>query len=229
MSAMVPPKNGLQLLRALADKRGVPSGVHLQVADRCNHTCQNCYQVQGEKGEMSIDEVKGVLDDLAAQGVLQLSVSGGEATLRPPVQFIRAPDPGLRRLRRDGRFDTIDSLGAASGGDDEIVSAIGLPTPRPEGSYGLVFEGFVDVPADGLYTFGMRSDDASRLRIGDDVVIDHGDGASWEWWQGRIGLRAGWHPIRIEYTQLDGDQRLQLRWSGPGFAAESVPTARLAH
>jgi radical SAM protein with 4Fe4S-binding SPASM domain len=82
MSAMVPPKNGLQLLRALADKRGVPSGVHLQVADRCNHTCQHCYQVQGEKGEMSLDEVKGVLDDLAAQGVLQLSVSGGEATLR---------------------------------------------------------------------------------------------------------------------------------------------------
>ncbi len=82
MSAVAPSKNGLQLLRALADKRGVPSGVHLQVADRCNHTCQHCYQVQGEKGEMSLDAVKAVIDDLAAQGVLQLSVSGGEATLR---------------------------------------------------------------------------------------------------------------------------------------------------
>ncbi len=75
-------RDGNALLRALSTRAGVPTGVHLQVADRCNHTCQHCYQVQGQKGELSLDEVRRVIDDLAAQGVLTLNVSGGEATLR---------------------------------------------------------------------------------------------------------------------------------------------------
>jgi radical SAM protein with 4Fe4S-binding SPASM domain len=73
---------GYDILRALASRAGVPSGVHLQVADRCNHSCQHCYQVQGRKGEMSGDEIRAVLDDLSESGVMVLNVSGGEALLR---------------------------------------------------------------------------------------------------------------------------------------------------
>jgi radical SAM protein with 4Fe4S-binding SPASM domain len=73
---------GHALLQRITNAAGIPSGVHLQVADRCNHACLHCYQVQGRKGEMSLDEVKAVLDDLAASGVVLLNVSGGEATLR---------------------------------------------------------------------------------------------------------------------------------------------------
>jgi len=76
---------GHALLQRIAGAAGIPSGVHLQVADRCNHACQHCYQVQGRKGELSLDELKAVLDDLAASGVMLLNVSGGEATLRPDL------------------------------------------------------------------------------------------------------------------------------------------------
>lgn len=70
------------LLQKLASQAGVPAGAHLQIADRCNHACQHCYQVQGRKGELSLEELKAVLDDLAASGVMLLNISGGEATLR---------------------------------------------------------------------------------------------------------------------------------------------------
>lgn len=76
---------GHALIQRIASEAGIPSGVHLQVADRCNHACQHCYQVQGRKGEMSLDEIKAVLDDLAASGVMLLNISGGEATLRPDL------------------------------------------------------------------------------------------------------------------------------------------------
>jgi AdoMet-dependent heme synthase len=82
--------DGMSLLRAISAKRAVPTGVHLQVADRCNHACQHCYQIQGQKGELSLDEVRRVLDDLAAQGVLTVNVSGGEATLRHDLLDILA-------------------------------------------------------------------------------------------------------------------------------------------
>lgn len=75
-------REGFSLLSNLAARAGQPIGVHLQVSDRCNHRCQHCYQVQGRKGELSLDQIKAILDDLAEAGVLMLNISGGEATLR---------------------------------------------------------------------------------------------------------------------------------------------------
>lgn len=77
--------NGAELLRSLALRHGRPMGVHLQVADRCNHACQHCYQVQGEKGELSFEQLCGIIDGIADAGVFTLNVSGGEATLRPDL------------------------------------------------------------------------------------------------------------------------------------------------
>lgn len=88
--------NGHELLAALASRQQRPVAAHLQVADRCNHACAHCYQVQGERGELTFDEVCAVLDRLAAAGVLLLNVSGGEATLRDDLVAI------LRAARRRG-------------------------------------------------------------------------------------------------------------------------------
>lgn len=83
--------NGHELLAALAARAGGPVAAHLQVADRCNHACAHCYQVQGERGELTFEQVCAVLDRLAAAGVLLLNVSGGEATLRGDlVEILRA-------------------------------------------------------------------------------------------------------------------------------------------
>jgi radical SAM protein with 4Fe4S-binding SPASM domain len=54
----------------------------VEVADRCNEACVHCYQVQGQKGELTTEQLKAVFDELAALGVLLLTISGGEPTLR---------------------------------------------------------------------------------------------------------------------------------------------------
>lgn len=59
-----------------------PFSAMIEIADRCNEVCVHCYQVQGQKGEISTDDWRRALDELAAMGVLFLTVSGGEATLR---------------------------------------------------------------------------------------------------------------------------------------------------
>jgi radical SAM protein with 4Fe4S-binding SPASM domain len=71
-------------------------GVHLQVADRCNHACHHCYQVQGEKGELTFEQLRSIMDGIAEAGVFTLNVSGGEATLRPDLLDI------LRHARSRG-------------------------------------------------------------------------------------------------------------------------------
>ena len=54
----------------------------IEISDRCNEVCVHCYQEQGQKGEMSTDQIKAIMDELAEMGVLVLTISGGEATLR---------------------------------------------------------------------------------------------------------------------------------------------------
>ena len=68
------------LLKAAFGAR--PMGALIELADRCNESCIHCYQVQGKKGEMTTEQVFDLLDELAARGILMLTISGGEATLR---------------------------------------------------------------------------------------------------------------------------------------------------
>jgi AdoMet-dependent heme synthase len=69
-------------LLALAGAAGRPLWLHLLVADRCNHTCLHCYQVQGLKGELSREQIENLLREFRATGGFVVSISGGEATLR---------------------------------------------------------------------------------------------------------------------------------------------------
>lgn len=59
-----------------------PVWLHLLLADRCNHSCLHCYQVQGLKGELSREQIEKVLREFRAAGGFVVSFSGGEATLR---------------------------------------------------------------------------------------------------------------------------------------------------
>ncbi len=54
----------------------------VEIADRCNEACVHCYQVQGQKGELSTEQLEAVFEQLAQLGVLLLTISGGEPTLR---------------------------------------------------------------------------------------------------------------------------------------------------
>lgn len=71
-----------ELIGKLETELGRSMTAMLEISDHCNEVCVHCYQVQGKKGEMTTEQVFSVLDDLADAGVLILTISGGEATLR---------------------------------------------------------------------------------------------------------------------------------------------------
>jgi heme d1 biosynthesis radical SAM protein NirJ len=67
-----------------------PSGpvVIWNLVRRCNLTCKHCYSISADKdfpGELSTEEVYGVMDDLRDFGVPVLILSGGEPLLRPDI------------------------------------------------------------------------------------------------------------------------------------------------
>jgi radical SAM protein with 4Fe4S-binding SPASM domain len=86
------------------------------VSDHCNHACAHCYQVHGQKGELDLPAIDRLFDELARVGVLFLTLSGGEATLRPDLPEI------LRAARAHGFAITLMTNGYAL--SDAVHAAI---------------------------------------------------------------------------------------------------------
>ena len=93
----------------LAPKRNPPGPVVIwNLIRRCNLTCRHCYSISADKdfpGELSTQEVYGVMDDLKAFGVPVLILSGGEPLLRPDIYDIAT------RAKRMGFYVGLSSNG----------------------------------------------------------------------------------------------------------------------
>lgn len=98
---------------------------------------------------------------------------------------------------------------------------IGLATR--EDHFGFVFTGTLIVPEDGEYIFALDSDDGSRLSLDGKTLIEydgiHGVGRPQ---RTSATLKAGRHPLRVDYFQGRFGKGLQLSWSGPGFKRRSL-------
>lgn len=98
-------------------------------------------------------------------------------------------------------------------------------------AFGYVFEGKLQVPKDGLYTFYLNSDDGARLSINSNKVLEfdgiHGF-ASKDHSQS-ISLTAGEQDIKLEYFQNLHGLGLKVQWSGPSFKKRhlSLPNVSL--
>lgn len=103
-------------------------------------------------------------------------------------------------------------------------------TPRHrDRDFGLVYDGYIQVPADGMYYFYTASDDGSLLSIDGRLVVNNFRIHRMMEQGGKIALRAGFHRIQVRYYQLVGAMGLQASYAGPGLPKQAVPDSALSH
>lgn len=73
-----------------------------------------------------------------------------------------------------------------------------------KGKIGLVITGYIDVPADGVYTFALMSDDGSWLKIDGNMVVDNDRPQSPHEEVCQQALRKGLHRIELRYFDHNG-------------------------
>lgn len=73
-----------------------------------------------------------------------------------------------------------------------------------KGNIGLVFMGYIDVPADGVYTFSLTSDDGSLLYIDDKLLINNDGGHSAVEVAAQTALKKGAHKLYARYFDHNG-------------------------
>jgi len=85
-----------------------------------------------------------------------------------------------------------------------------------EKDFAMVWEGKVEVPSDGEVTFRLSADDEARVIVdGKETVSISSDGNIDLRKIGKIKLKKGFTPIRIEYLQKGGEHGISLGMSNP--------------
>jgi len=115
MEATQAAESAEEALFALASSSPAPIWLHLLLADRCNHACQHCYQVQGLKGELTRDQIESLLREFRAGGGFVVAFSGGEATLRDDLipLLAYAHELGLATVLYTNGFTMTEALASA--------------------------------------------------------------------------------------------------------------------
>ncbi len=94
--------------------------------------------------------------------------------------------------------------------------------------FALRFSGLLLVPEAGDWTFTLGSDDSSWLWIDDALVVENAKVAPHRRKSATVRLDAGARRLRIVFTELAGQESLELLWRGPSIEESPVPSSAFA-
>lgn len=120
--------------------------------------------------------------------------------------------PGLQAKLYEGAWDKLPDFNTLTPINTLTVNALKLDSVGRSENFGLVFEGWVEVPLTGVYTFHLRSDDGSRLAISGQTVIEHDGLHGMAEKTGSVALKKGTHSIRLDFFQKQGGLGLDCWW-----------------
>lgn len=147
----------------------------------------------------------------------------------------RQPDPaagvrpGLHCRAYEGNWTKLPDFSREPVRKTVVVDAVSLEPRTANEAFGLRFEGFLRVPATGVYRFFTVSDDGSRLWIGDELVVDNDGTHGAQERSGWMPLAAGVHRIRIDYWDAIWNEFLEVTFEGPGLTRRPLPADALFH
>lgn len=146
------------------------------------------------------------------------------ATPRPsiPLGAIAGRPTGLELAVYEGRFERLPDFAVLEPLERRTASAVDLSGLERRENFALVFEGFLVVPATGVWRFTLASDDGSRLLLDDTLVVDNDGVHGLRQVEGAIALEAGAHRLRVEFFQGMGGIALSAAIEGPGLARRPI-------
>jgi len=136
-------------------------------------------------------------------------------------------EPGLERIAYEGTWEALPDVSTLQPAATDRVETFDFGPYAGRDGFALVFRGYVQVPADGVYAFYTESDDGSRLVIGDEEVVSNDGTHPARRRRGFVALKKGKHPIAVEYFETSGDEMLEVSWHGPGEVRRPIPASAL--
>jgi hypothetical protein len=146
-----------------------------------------------------------------------------------PMPAVKAErlKPGLRAMIYSGNFTGLPDFSTLKPLTTKTVAGVSHIVAGKDSLFAIVFEGYILIPADGVYGLYINSDDGSKM------IIDRSDTVNND---GIHGLREegksfpfakGYHKVRIEYFQRTGGLGFEFRIETHGQPKTTVPASWL--
>ena len=165
------------------------------------------------------------------EGLAASPVASAKVENPCPAKTPAATEPGLacKYYEYEGKWEKIPDFSQLKPVSTTKADSFVFPEKRKQDRFAILYNGFIDIPADGIYSFYTNSDDGSQLLIDNQMVVDndglHGPIEK----KGDIGLLAGKHAIEVRYLEAWGGDSLEVSWSGPNIKKELIPASVLFH
>jgi hypothetical protein len=224
----------------------IPGAVFSAYTFVLTNESKGLYDVTVSDGQSVKSSTKALIDTddsipvghLAA-GVQTVVLSGTATTLQLPSagfkirQVVLNPTLGLSSVSSLAAADLILSLPSNDPrvsstyilysptlnhyGDGESGHYAGkIKLPKSEPSYAIKAEGTLFVPAPGIYTFGVNSDDGSRITIdGTAVMTDDTNHGAQDFLSQPVTLSAGLHTVEVVMFEGGGGDHVEF-FAAPG-------------
>jgi hypothetical protein len=176
-------------------------------------------------------ENKAGHQDWAAQGVVAV------AKWHDAVDVAAAKTAGLAFRIYPGTWTVLPDLAkqnAVFSGEDAGFQASAQGYTR----YAVTWDGLIDIPVDGGFTFHLIDRDGARLVIDGMEIAKTGPpfaqvcgspGNAQQYARGSLGLRAGLHRLHVEGLHSASNESPRLLWEGPALPLAEVPATAFSH
>lgn len=134
---------------------------------------------------------------------------------------------GIRYKYFEGDWDSLPDFTSLQPIEQNIIPNFSILSARSGDHFGFEYNGYIKIPADGIYTFYTSSDDGSRLYIGNKLIVDNDGEHSNIEKKGVLALLKGFHPIRVAFFEKTGDQKLGVKIKSSKIEKESIPDSLL--
>ncbi|WP_375435492.1 GDSL-type esterase/lipase family protein [uncultured Hymenobacter sp.] len=150
----------------------------------------------------------------------------------PSVVLLPAVNPanttaGLTYQYYEGSWQELPDFNSLVPAKEGTTNEPTLAPRNRDEHFAFRYTGYIDVPADGEYTFYTASDDGSQFFIGSNLVVDNNGLHSLHERSGTIGLQRGKHALTVTFFESMGGQEFNVSYQGPGISKRTIPAAAL--
>lgn len=157
--------------------------------------------------------------------------SGNQSPASNQVSRVATAD-GLLYRYYNGSWSTLPDFNSITPVKSGVTANVDVSPRTQADNYAFIWEGYINIPVSGTYTFETYSDDGSKLYIDQPysptaTALVSNDGthvASSK--SDSIFLTAGSHQIALTYFERTGSAEIiQLYWKGPGIERQQIPAS----
>ena len=179
----------------------------------------------------SIDKTSLVKAKAFVSGVLSSNIAEKEVVRYEWMKALPAKKlkPGItyRYFEPDNKIN----IGSVNGTPKTtgITNTFSLEKKERKEKFAFLFEGYIKIKKDALYSFSTDSDDGSKLFIDDKEMVNNNEGQGTQKQTGNAALKKGFHKIKVLYFDSGGNNHLSVFIQQEGGKKQEIPQAILFH